>query len=114
MCGKSGYPYDFILYQGANTELNKTELSNFGHGAAAVLHLSNRITDPGHCLYFDNYFSSLNLMEILSQKQIYAAGTARINRFNNPNFSSDKLMQRMGRGSSEESFSTDGKIVILK
>lgn len=41
-------------------------------------------------------------MEQLSQKQIYAVGTVRTNRFVKPPFLSDKQMSRMGRGTAYE------------
>lgn len=73
-----------------------------------------RLQNQGHCLYFDNFFTSFNLLEILNQKLINAAGTARTNRFRNPNFLTDKELMKSGRGSSQELVSNDHQIVIVK
>lgn len=59
-----------------------------------VLHLANRIDEPGHKLYFDNYFSTFPVFEILAQKKIYAAGTVRLDRFSRPPFASDTEMKK--------------------
>ena len=65
LCGKSGMAYDFVLYQGASTGLDALHLKEFGFGATIVLHLSERIHNEGHKLYYDNYFSSYQLLQIL-------------------------------------------------
>ncbi|KAG5896871.1 hypothetical protein JTB14_017685 [Gonioctena quinquepunctata] len=103
LCGKSGYAYDFIFYHGKTTGLNENNLKKYGQGASVVLHLSRRIgTEKGHRLYYDNYFSSYDLLTILKDKQIYAAGTIRTNRFFKPPLMTDREMKKKNRGFSEE------------
>lgn len=115
LCGKSGFPYDFVLYQGKNTaELGSFEALKYGHGAAVVLTLSKRLTNSGHTLYFDNFFSSYNLFELLTYKMINAAGTIRVNRFAQPNFKTDAQMKISGRGSTDQLVSADGKVCVVK
>lgn len=114
ICGKSGLAYDFICYQGSSTEFDSKTLDTFGSGATMVLHLANRINKPGHKLFFDNYFSTFPVFEILAQKQIYAAGTVRLDRFSKPPFSSDADMKKKGRGCSEEVVSSNGSVVCVK
>lgn len=79
-----------------------------------VLHLANRIDRPGHKLFFDNYFSTFPLFEILVRKQIYAAGTVRLDRFSKPPFSSDNEMKKKGRRCCEEVVSSTGSVVCVK
>ncbi|RXN00306.1 hypothetical protein EOD39_9787 [Acipenser ruthenus] len=43
LCGKSGLAYDFVIYQGATTELSEQSKMVLGHGAAVVTHLCKRI-----------------------------------------------------------------------
>lgn len=112
LCGKSGLAYDFVLYQGSTTEFNPKHLDSFGLGATIVLHLAKRIDKPGHELFFDNYFSTFALFEILAQKQIYAAGTIRLDRFSKPPFESDAIMKKRGRGSADEVAS--GSVTCVK
>lgn len=114
LCGKSGLAYDFVTYQGSTTEFDPDMLSKFGTGATMVLHLSSRIQHPGHKLFFDNYFSTFPLFQILAQKKIHAAGTVRLDRFSNPPFSKDPAMKKNGRGCSEEVVSHDGSVACVK
>lgn len=114
LSGKSGLAYDFICYQGSTTEFDPEMLSTFGSGATMVLHLAKRIDKSGHKLFFDNYFSTFQLFEVLAQKKIYAAGTIRLDRFAKPPFSSDAEMKKKIRGSSEEVVSSDGSVVCVK
>lgn len=59
-----------------------------------VYHLSQCITGANHKLYFDNYFTTYNILELLAEKKIHAAGTARVCRFANPPLQSDKVMAK--------------------
>lgn len=113
-CSKSGMPYDFFIYQGATTELSPTNLKNFGSCASTVLHLVNRLDRRGHQLYYDNYFSSFQLLEILRDKGINAGGTIRIDRFANPPLLADKEMVKKGRGYSDSVVSRNEKVVVVK
>ncbi|XP_022167869.1 piggyBac transposable element-derived protein 4-like, partial [Myzus persicae] len=74
LCGQSGLVYNLLLYQGSSTQIDENMQKNFGLGGAIVLKLY----------------------------KIFAAGTIRINRFNNPPFPKDKQLAKMGRGTSFE------------
>jgi hypothetical protein len=113
LAGVSGYPYDFILYQGSKTEI-PPQFKPFGSGAAIVIHLSERLQSSGHNIYFDNYFSSYQLFEVMSEKKQNAIGTIRVNRFKNPPFKTDKEMKKEGRGASDHVASRDGKVILYK
>lgn len=102
LCGEIGIIYDLLLYQGSTTEINSVNLRQFGLGASIVLHLTKNVEKNMHFIYFDNFFSTFQLFEILQKKQIYAAGTIRSNRFMNPPFLTDKQMEKLGRGSTFE------------
>jgi Transposase IS4 len=67
-------------------------LGKFGFGASVVLHLSQRLAEPGHQLYMDNYFTTYQTLELLKAKDINAAGTIRMNRFNKSPLLSDLCM----------------------
>lgn len=114
LCGKSGYPYDFVLYQGKDSDISVFDVNKYGFGTAVVIHLMKRITKTGHTLYCDNYFTSYQLFEIMHNLKINAAGTVRINRFKSPPLLSDKDLKLKGRGCSDEVVSTDGKVVVVK
>jgi Transposase IS4 len=69
-----------------------------------------RIANPGHNLYFDHYFFTYRVFEVLKELKINAAGTLRVNRFTHPQFLSDKEMKFKGLGFSDEVESRDGKV----
>lgn len=102
LCGEGGIVYDFVLYQGANTEIDSQVQKQFGQGPGVVLHLCKIVKKNKHFLYFDNYFSSFNLFERLQQIGICAAGTIRVNRFAKPPILSDKNLAKIGRGTTFE------------
>ncbi|XP_046401535.1 piggyBac transposable element-derived protein 3-like [Ischnura elegans] len=86
----------------------------YGLGPSVILHLCKRVSLTGHELYYDNYFSSYNLLQVLKAKKIFAAGTIRINRFSNPPVISDKEGKKRERGYSQEVSSLDGDVVVVK
>lgn len=114
LCGTSGMMYDFLIYQGSTTEMNSEQQEVFGLGASVVLKLAERINEINIQLYYDNFFSNYNLLQYLRNKHIYAACTARLDRFQKPPFSSDSAMKNMGRGSCEELISGDGEVILTK
>jgi hypothetical protein len=50
LSGQSSIPYDFLIYQGATTEITPGFIKRFGFRDAVVLHLLKRISEPGHTL----------------------------------------------------------------
>uniref|UniRef100_A0A3B4CEN1 PiggyBac transposable element-derived protein domain-containing protein n=1 Tax=Pygocentrus nattereri TaxID=42514 RepID=A0A3B4CEN1_PYGNA len=104
LCGKSGMAHDFLLHQGTTMELSQQHRKQLGLGVGVVYHLSQRITEANHKLYFDNYFTT----------KIHAAGTARVSRFARPPLQSDKEMAKKPRGSCDEVVSRDGKVALVK
>lgn len=89
LCGRSGTVLDFIIYQGATTEYDYF-FSKFGLGAGTIMQLSQRINVPNRRLYFDNYFTSFHLLEWLHKRNIFAVGTARVDRFMKRPLTKDK------------------------
>lgn len=105
--------YDLIVYQGATTEYRE-EYKTFGLCAGTVMQLAERITEPNHQLYFDNFFSTYALFQWLKNKETYAVGTIRINRFGKPPLISDKDMKKKERGFCQEVLSDNGNLIITK
>lgn len=116
LCGQSGLVYNLILYQGSMNEISDELRKGFGLGGAVVLALTEQIESNCHYLSMDNFFTSFNLFYTLQKKQIYATGTIRPNRFCNPPFLTDKVMKKMGRGTTFEVSSNvpDANIGLVK
>ncbi|KAG5893477.1 hypothetical protein JTB14_031255 [Gonioctena quinquepunctata] len=96
LVGESGLTYNFLIYQGSTTKIEPTYLE-YGQGAAVVLLLSKKLEPNKHKLYCDNYFTSYYLPQILNQKSIFLAGTARLNRFSKPTLTDVKDLQKRER-----------------
>lgn len=76
LCGESGLIYDFLIYQGQSTPVSKDMMDKFGHGPTTVLHLAERLErNANHKLFFDNYFTSVALVEELNKLGVFCAGT---------------------------------------
>lgn len=103
--GISGFVYDFIVYGGDGTF---TQHQNFtqeemtmGLGAKIVIGLCQSIKNaPCTAIYFDNFFSSLDLLYVLRYNYgILSLGTIRTNRLQNCDLQDDKVLRKKGRGS---------------
>jgi len=53
-------------------------------------------------------------MEVLNQKQIYAIGTIRKNRFAKPSLLNDKLMADKGQGTTDKITNVENNITLVK
>ena len=89
----NGYLCDFDVYTGA-TAGRVTAL-----GEKVVLTLSKAIKGRHHQLFFDNYFTSLNLLTTLLANGTYACGTIRTNRKQYPAEISEEV-KKLSRGES--------------
>ena len=100
--GQSGMIYDFFIYGGKN--------DNGGNSLTAkdiVLKLSKDILkNEDFQLYFDNWFSIMELILALKSFGILLTATFRTNRLNGCPFSTGKELKKQGRGSFD--YRTDG------
>ena len=85
---KSGYLYQFDVYLGKKS---KTE---FGLGESVVLSLCENLKNSYCYVFFDNFFTSPNLMLKLFEVGIYPSGTIRSKQKHMPTLKADKQMKR--------------------
>ena len=92
--GQSGMIYDFFIYGGKN--------DNGGNPLTAkdiVLKLSKYIRkNEGFQLYFDNWFSTMELMLALKSLGIFSTATFRTNRLNGFPLPTENELKKQGRG----------------
>ncbi|XP_023217348.1 piggyBac transposable element-derived protein 2-like [Centruroides sculpturatus] len=122
LSGVSGFAYKTEVETGKENIVIQGE-PDLGASSNVVMRLSRMI--PRHQnfrLYFDNYFTSLRLLEYLAKEGILSLGTIRRNRIPNCKLSSEKLIMKKERGYSEEYVASidvstvawkDNKIVTL-
>ena len=109
LAGSSGLVYDFVIYQGKTTFV--PELQAKGLSSAAVLHLCQDLSE-GSYLFFDRYFTSISLLEKLSEKRINATGTLMKNRLEGLPAKTDRELKRTGRGTSF-TFTREDRVVAV-
>lgn len=90
-CAKSGFLLKFEVYTGKKE--NDPEL---GLGENVVNFLIEPFANKNYCLFFDNFFSSINLFDKLFQKDTFACATIRYDRVEFPvdYLKSDKDLKR--------------------
>ncbi|KAH1021782.1 hypothetical protein HUJ04_011267 [Dendroctonus ponderosae] len=107
----------FEPYQGASTNISKI-YSDYGVGPAVVLEcadvLLKKWPDKKHHLYFDNFFTTIALIEKVSEMGLYATGTLRENRISNNPLVHSKTLKKQNRGSSDYAKIIDQDIIIVK
>ena len=74
--------------------LGRKESTEYNLGESVVLNLATSLNDSYCTLLFDNFFSGLNLIQTLFEKNIYIIRTIWANRKNMPAFSPDKNLKR--------------------
>ena len=117
LAGVDGFIYDFIPYTGKILPSDLPRVPDLGPSSNIVIHLTKSIKDNcNHCLYFDNWFSSLPLVEYLSKRQIWCCGTVRPNRLQNLKMLSDDELKKQGRGSIDAWHTSDAgtELVCVK
>ena len=88
-CSDTGYCFNFDLYEGKKA----TESTISGLGASVVLNIIAKVNIPSeHIFYFDNFFTSFDLMKVLTERNISASGT------NKCPLSTDEKLKKQDRG----------------
>lgn len=110
MCDTNGLVHNFQIYTGVISSVpGRLDIGSSGN---IVVKLAEVIKpDTNTILYFDNWFTSLNLINELCKLGIWSLGTIRANRLGGCEFSSDAVLKRRGRGSHEEQ---EGKVENTK
>ena len=71
---ENGYASNLQVYIG------KEESAEKGLGSRVVKDLTRHLKDKHHHVFFDNFFTSVQLLEDLEKEGTYACGTARADR----------------------------------
>ena len=116
--GVSGIIYDFIAYAGRST-LNPDDFTDaelkLGQGGQVVLVLCHSISEPRNSkVYFDNFFTSFEVISHLKSAEIYTIGTMRQNRLRNVEMKDDKELAKEPRGSYDYRRDTTAGITVVK
>ncbi|CAH1979217.1 unnamed protein product [Acanthoscelides obtectus] len=111
----AGYCVWLEPYQGSNTQI-PTMYKLFGLGPSVVLHYSTVLRQmlslPYH-IFFDNFFTTVPLLEELLRHNIRGTGTVRENRMSKCTVQSKTDMKKTTRGTYDYG-STENKVLIVK
>jgi len=112
LCSSSGYMYAFDIYVGKTEQDTKTEL---GAGGDVVMNLIKKAgvkEHEGYKLYFDNYFTSIKLLNKLSSLGICATGTVRENRLSNCPLPKKETFKKTAKHSHQ--FAASSTLLVVK
>ena len=113
LCGSDGYPYHLRIFKGKETTQQALPL-----GTRVVNTMTDVIKTGSHVdrheLYFDNFFTSHQLMKSLASEGIRATGTVRENRTGGAGklMTDVKTMKKSGRGSFD--YRSDGDVHVVR
>ncbi|KAF8781800.1 PiggyBac transposable element-derived protein like [Argiope bruennichi] len=89
---KTGYIQKFDIYTGKA----KDQIAMDTLGERVVLNLTGCLKDTGSVVAFDNFFTTVKLMKMLNQRNIYALGTVRTNQKGLPAIMRKKVKLKRG------------------
>lgn len=119
LASEHGLMHDFIPYEGKITPVEDANVPDLGASSNIVLHLAQNIpTEQNHLLFFDNWFTSIPLLQYLAGKGIWCCGTVRVPRLSGlpKTMKDDKKLVQQGRGAHEESEFSDetSKVTLVR
>lgn len=113
LANPNGLVCDMVVYQGDSTYPD-LKAQGYTLGESAILSLCETLV-PGHHLYFDRYFSTVKLADLLLTRGFHATATIQKNRVpKNCIFSSESDFLKEERGTSETKVRGDGTIAIVR
>lgn len=105
LADQRGFIKKFMVYQGKDEQMS-TKFADYGLGERVVLELTEQEWGQNKVVYFDNFFSSIPLLEKLKAENTLACGTIRSNRKGLPiQMLADSKLKR---GDSDHRFSNLG------
>ena len=107
LCSADGYPYNFELYCG------KDDKRALPLGTHVVMNMLRPVKNRDeHVVFFDNFFTSYDLLSELARQNTRACGTVRENRTKKCPLISKKEMEKKDRGTFD--YRSDGSILCTR
>lgn len=113
---EDGYLANFQIYQGKSTKPNSTYESLFGKPAAVFVVMLDELPEKQlkYSFYFDNLFTSLNLLVHLKERGYEGTGTIRANRIpKSCPILRKKEMERKQRGIVDSTISKEDGLIVV-
>ncbi|XP_039281477.1 piggyBac transposable element-derived protein 3-like isoform X1 [Nilaparvata lugens] len=107
-----GYAIQMEPYQGKSTGATNPEL---GVGGSVVMDLISELpSDRKYCFFFDNFFTSLKLLEELRNNGHYGTGTIRVDRVQGAPLRQPQDLKKEPRGTFHQVTDTDTNITLVR
>ena len=104
--------YEFYLHAGIDEPNLESSLQKF---AQVVSRLCKDLPpNVGHKVFFDNWFTTLELMHHLKKEGLIAVGTMKANRLHNCPLTANKDLEKQGRGFMDFRTNNNSGIIITK
>lgn len=113
LCTRLGYLIQAIPYEGASTT---NKYPDIGVGGSVVIELAEKLparTD-GYNFFFDNFFTSVTLLQVLKQMGSTGTGTVRANRVCKAPLTDVKAMKKKPRGSYEQLTEAKTNVTLVR
>jgi hypothetical protein len=111
-CSSTGMMHDFEIYQGKGTV---TDEHGLGISGDIVIRLTSTLpSQMNFKVYFDNWFSSVALVDFLRTQGIHSVGTVRQDRTGKAPLRDEKIMKKCGRGTMDCVVDEDAKIAVTR
>lgn len=102
LSGVSGFAFKFEVYAGQENKLSTGE-PQLGASSNVVVRLTRDVAaNMNYRVFFDNYYTSLPLIEYLANRGILSLGTIRKNRIPGCKLPDEKVFKKEPRGTSVE------------
>nr|XP_049583034.1 piggyBac transposable element-derived protein 3-like [Syngnathus scovelli]XP_049583035.1 piggyBac transposable element-derived protein 3-like [Syngnathus scovelli]XP_049583037.1 piggyBac transposable element-derived protein 3-like [Syngnathus scovelli] len=112
-CSATGYWFDFDLYEGKKEDSSPVS----GLGASVILNKVAKASNPSdHVFFFDNFVTSFELLKLLTEQEVSASGTVRLNRTNKCPLASEqrvKVLKKQKRGFIDYSHDSSNNIFAV-
>ncbi|KAK3881612.1 hypothetical protein Pcinc_011469 [Petrolisthes cinctipes] len=113
----NSYAFHISIYQGRGGDKTKSNV-NYGLGGTVVLDILDKLQvihpTKKFSLYFDNFFTSIKLIDEINNMGHDATGTVRKNRVEKCPFTNPKTFGKSPRGSEEHFCDTSSQIVVVR
>lgn len=113
LASSDGYVYAFDIYTGKSSKAKLSEYT-FGLGGDVVVQLLQTVEREFHAVYFDNFFTSFDLLAQLRKLGYYACGTMRENRTGHCPLADKKVVGKEQRGWYESRFEKKNQVCITR
>lgn len=110
-----GYALWFEPYQGAGSKIDE-QYKDLGLGPSIILQYAKVLLSQGNFpyhLFFDNFFTTIPLLDELAKIGLRGTGTIRENRIGSTGLNAKKLLKKKNRGYYEYCCTSDNKIVVV-